>query len=357
MYSSSLPFERGGTLFEKTPDTAPSNTDLGMVVVVPDTRNNTQRPVRLRKVLNASGGSLSGAGRAVRYTAGAYGLTIAGYAKNITDPYFAGWIDEARSLSIASNDVFWIVEPGFRAPHDREHNTLDLYPPVADFLANRCSIMGVVDDFTGYALSAEWTTMGSGGTTTATNDAVGGTTILTSTATTDNACWGVRTKELFKFDANMPLVYEIRVKPTEHNTDDANFGFGVCNAVSGTVPLANDGGAAPASGSFAYVYKVDGGTVWQAAFCINSTSSNDTDIGAVVTGAWVTFRIEWVPTSATHGICKFYMDGTLVHTTSSVAIASATEMSAFAAVKGGSTTGTPNIEVDRIACVQMGNAA
>lgn len=342
----------GDLMFGSAQTVAPPNAVVGDVVTFNDP-NNTKRPVRMRLVRNGTGSSItSPAGRAVVYSASSYGLVIGGFAKTLSDANFAGRIYEGyEGKTIPVNDCFWIVESG---PANFEGNSNDLLFPLQEAIGGLGRTFGVYDDFEGFTLSTQWTTVGSGGTTTAAVDAANGVITLSSTATTDNACWGIRTKEMFLFNAVQPIVYEIRVKPTEHNTDDANFGFGFANALSGTVPLADNGGAAPSSGSFAYVYKVDGGTVWQFASCINSTTSNDTDIGAVVSAAWVHFRIEWFPVSATTGITRVFMDGVLVFTSAAITITSATEMAAFAIVKGGSATGTPNIEIDRCVCRQIG---
>lgn len=344
MYSSSLPFERGGTLYERTPDYTPANTDLGMVVVVPDTRNNTQRPVRLRKVLNASSATItSPAGKPVRYTQGAYGLTIAGVAENISDADFAGYIDEARTLSIASNDVFWIREAG---PHDCHGDTNDLLPAVSDYAKNRFGTVKIEYDFQNGATLPVWMDeIPTGSPTHTVVDIAGGAMNFAHAVNTDNAVGGFGGEnESFLFAANQPIIFEARVRTNFDGGTTSNFAFGVINAVSTTNPIL-DAGTLATSFSGVLIYKIEADAKWRAVHSVGATQSIDTDCGTVATATWYILKIEWIP-GATTGVAKFYIDGVLVHTSSAIAFASATEMEVCAICKSGSGSDDCSFDID-----------
>lgn len=185
----------------------------------------------------------------------------------------------------------------------------------------------------------------------------GGGLKLTPTATTDNAVVVLQRAAAFANVAGQPLRFEAVFTITEHNTDDANFLVGLVEfttaALSATVPIGSNGAGPPSDYSGAVLFKVDGGTVWQAESS-NSTSSGtqntDTDCGAVTDGATIKLLI----TCDGANTWKFYIDGTLVHTASTSASnpLSTDIMAPVFGVKAGSATGTPNLIMRKLEVIQ-----
>jgi len=186
------------------------------------------------------------------------------------------------------------------------------------------------------------------------SDGVGGVIQLQPSSTTvvdNDEIYLHQTLETFKFALGKPLVFEARVKVTEANTDDANVIVGLADAVDED-QLQDNGGGPAASYSGAVFFKVDGGTVWQAETSIGTTQSTDTNVGTATTATWFTMRIEFEPGSGlTDGTVRFYLDGALVHTSTSFDYTSATDMEAFVGVKDGGAN-EELVDVDYIRCWQ-----
>lgn len=132
---------------------------------------------------------------------------------------------------------------------------------------------GFFEDFLDFVSGDLFTdTSGDSGAAVANVDAAGGQVTLTTGATDNNECYLLTTKELFLFAANKPARGRWRFKHTEANTDDANIAFGFMNAV-GADSILDNGGGPKASYSGAVVFKVDGGTKWNAEVSIAGTQS------------------------------------------------------------------------------------
>lgn len=350
---TTLVFGRGETKFGGAPTTAPDKAQLGDVVEVVDSENGTQRRLILRAVRNGSGGSLSSAtGRAVKYAAGQDGLVVDGYATSLTGPDFAGWVDEKYSgFTIASNDVFWIVE---RGASNKEGFTDDTIIQMPELIARRQALVVIDEDFLGgTTMPVQLTSVGSSPVVTS-NDAVGGTTTFAPAATTDNAAAGVvGAKEAFLMALAKPIIMEGRIKCTE-GANTGNFAFGWIDAAAAGVPLGNNGVIIATANSGCYFFKVDGGTVWQARCSSNTNMSTNTSVATFTSGAWVTLRIEWYPGSAvTSSTAKFFIDGVLVFTSANVDFTTTTESKPFCTVKAGDATNAFSVEIDRIFAAQL----
>lgn len=179
-------------------------------------------------------------------------------------------------------------------------------------------------------------------------DAAGGAVTLTTGSTDNNECYLHTTKELLLFAANKEIDGLFRLKHTEANTDDANIAFGFCNAV-GADTIVDDAGGPKASFSGAVVYKVDGGTTWNAAVSVGTsrtvvalTAANTLHKRAVAMsgGAYQTWRIRFIATSSTTGKAIFSVDeaggvGLVDVCAIDFVYTSATEMNAFVGVKAG----------------------
>ncbi len=122
------------------------------------------------------------------------------------------------------------------------------------------------------------------------------------------------TNELAVIEASKRIVYKTRVKLAEANTDDANIVLGLSDLV--TVDLMVDNGAGPAASyNGVVIYKVDGGTVWQAEASNAGTQTNiDLTGGAddFDDDTWVDFLIEIIPGASTTADVNIYKDGVLL---------------------------------------------
>lgn len=293
----------------------------------------------------------------------------------------------ADDLLFAMPGSWYLLRGGFGKPLMRVIQTVDrsttagevrgtLNPIVTDFELNSKVLM-VADDFdsisvgnqtaaffvaatSGGAVTARaemrhsWISLvESSGTGTVVAGAIdGGAITMTPTATTDNAVITIYKPAAFICALGRPIVAEAILTPTEHNTDDMNVFFGAVDSgqtFSATVPLQADGNGPPANYSGACIFKVDGGTVWQAESSSTTTQNTDTDCGAFTTATQYKLSIVWDGISA----WRFYINNTLVHTATTTGIPAASILLNFClAVKAGSTTGTPNLVVNRISVTQ-----
>jgi hypothetical protein len=218
---------------------------------------------------------------------------------------------------------------------------------------------GFFEDFETFVTGDLFTdTSADSGATIAVGDAAGGVNVLTTGATDNNEAYLLTTKELFKFAANKPLLFEARIQYAEANTDDANVCLGFMDAV-GANSILDDGAGPKASYSGAVFFKVDGGTRWQAESSLagsqtttDLTAANSLSKSAQTAGgaSYQTLRIEVIPVSSTEAEVSFWIDG--VHVMKhSLTYTSATEMMAFVGVKAGGAN-SEVVNVDYIAAYQ-----
>lgn len=162
------------------------------------------------------------------------------------------------------------------------------------------------------------------------------------------------TNEPFLFANGKPLYFETRVKLGAADSDGANVGVGLLSAANAANSLLDNGGGPPASYSGIMVFKVDGGSAWQAEASIAGTQ---TAIALTAPGApgtsYQRIGIEFIPTSSTVATVNIYIDGVLVGTTAAFTYTSATEMSAFVGVKNGGTSVNTTLHVDYVLVSQV----
>ena len=114
-------------------------------------------------------------------------------------------------------------------------------------LAMKRKQFGFFEDFETFVTGDLFTdTSADSGATIAVGDAAGGVNVLTTGATDNNEAYLLTTKELFKFAANKPLLFEARIQYAEANTDDANVCLGFMDAV-GANSILDDGAGPKAS--------------------------------------------------------------------------------------------------------------
>lgn len=221
------------------------------------------------------------------------------------------------------------------------------------------------DDFDKFDAVERWTLTADAGATGLQDidpDGVGGIMVLTCDGDDNDEAY-IETKELFKFAADKPLVYETRVQYAEADVDDANILIGMLDA-PGADSLVDDGGGPKASYSGAVFFKVDGGTKWVLETSIGSAQTTTTLEDTAGGASFHTLRIEVLPVSAT--VCDVipYIDtaggqdfkqcrdanGNLVK--HQVLVASATEMAAAFGVKAGGAA-EEALSIDYVAVSQL----
>lgn len=171
-------------------------------------------------------------------------------------------------------------------------------------------------------------------------DGHGGVVTLAPDAATDNLDAYIATpKKSFKFQANKPLSCRARLKLTEANTDDASIAVGFSSNADAIV----NGGGPQSNYSGAMIFKVDGGTVWQAETSNGTTQNTDTDCGAFSDGSWADFEIVWDGRDNV----RFYINDKLV-STQALSLTSIADMFFVVGVKNGSAN-LETLHIDYVA--------
>lgn len=347
MYSLSLPFERG-YLFADSPGSSDWESCLGQRYVHRDTENATGRPVITIAVRNESGGALV-AGQAVKWTPTEVGISVAGHS-DPGGPLFAGFVDDAYAttgVTVAANAIFYLVVDG---PSDRFGDTNAGRAVVPDMLKTAGLCHGFFDHFHGYVAGANWAITTDAGGSQALQDVAGGVLLLTSDSTDEDETILATGGAQFLFAEGKTIYFGAKVKMGEASTDQNNVVVGL---VSGAVASAmgDSGAGLPASYTGAAFYKKSGETVWQAETSLAGTQNTDTDIGARSTSAYVTLNAIVYTTSSTSATAKFYLDGTLVYT-STFTYTSAAQMRFMVGTHNGSAN-AETLYIDYAYCYQI----
>jgi len=171
--------------------------------------------------------------------------------------------------------------------------------------------------------------------------------ILTLSVTTDdNEETGIfSTNEIALFQADCTMIFECRLQYAEANTSAANVAVGLCDAPNVDDWITDNGGAANTTGSGVMIYKLDGGTVWRGNVEINGTARDVVGEQTAGGAAYQTLTIEVREVDGTNVEVNYFInqlpltDSTYhkIHT-STIAVASATEMNLQLYLKAGSTT-------------------
>ncbi len=172
----------------------------------------------------------------------------------------------------------------------------------------------VFDDFT-FLDTGHWTAVNDGGTGTAAISATpgpGGWLDL-PTAASDNDYHVLPTGKVFSFAAGKPLWLEARITCTEANTDDVNLFVGLSDVTDGAL-LTDNGGGPPTSYTGAGLFKVDGGTVWQAEVSNTTTQVTNTSFCPFTSGRTYRVGLHFDPRDGTTGrIYPWIYDETAGH--------------------------------------------
>ena len=230
-----------------------------------------------------------------------------------------------------------------------------------DDLKNR-RMFGFFDDFEWYVTAHRFTSVLSNSGTIAVGDAAGGIVTLTpsdGTVADNDEAYLKSTAEMFLFANEKPLLYEVRQKFVEANTDDANVAHGFMNAVAADSILDTGGGPA-ASFSGAVLYKVDGGTVWRFRTSVGTDYVDTVTRHTAGGSSYQTLRIEIRQGSAGAGGLEAvpFLDGVQMQDANykpikhAITYTSATEMNAFSGVKNGDTN-LETLLLDYMAAYQL----
>lgn len=116
------------------------------------------------------------------------------------------------------------------------------------------------------------------------NDAFGGTYSLVTAAADNDYQWLASKAEVIRPAAGKPIKLMARLRLTEANTDDANIVVGLSDTVTATL-LADNGGGPTGANKSILLYKVDGGTTWQAG-TTNGSAAASHSLGDFTSGQW-----------------------------------------------------------------------
>lgn len=158
--------------------------------------------------------------------------------------------------------------------------------------------------------------------------------------------------ELFKFGTNRCIYGRFKFRYTAVVAADPNVAVGFVNAAA-TDPLGDNGAGVKTSGSCLAVAKVDGGTVFRCYSSCNGTSTVTASNKTIAAATDYVVEIEATDWDGVSMQVSFKVDGEYLRDTSNqiikhtVAIASATEMNGFAAIKLGAATNNDTLLLDR----------
>ena len=216
----------------------------------------------------------------------------------------------------------------------------------ADLNSAICHVSLILADQNNFPSAGLKTIATDGGTVTVADGASGGVALSPGSADNDEiyVCGAV---EKYKFASGKSFVADALIQFSEANTDDANVCFGFMSTVAANSLIDNAGGP-QATGDYALIWKVDGGTQWLCGVQSNGTQTPTTDaVGSIypagMTPVGVTaggstaqrLTVKVVCESSTAAVAEFYVDGQCIgnlHFT----YASATEMALVVGVKNGS---------------------
>lgn len=221
-------------------------------------------------------------------------------------------------------------------------------------------VVEIYDDFTGDQTDVTWIDTVTDSGTAAVGDDVNGVMTLTPSDGTvaDNDEAILRSaNENFKFGTNRAIYGAAKLRFTEVAAGVANVGFGFMNAAQ-TDPLGDDAGGAKTSGSTLAIFKVDGGTVWKCSSACNGTATTSTSTTSATAATDYVLEIMCNDWDGVSMQVSFKVDGAYLKDSSNniikhtVAIASATEMNCFAAIKLGAATNNDTLLLDWVYACQ-----
>lgn len=211
---------------------------------------------------------------------------------------------------------------------------------------------GFFDDFESYVTGDRWTPLTADSSSASTlvlckttTGGKGGILSITQDATDNDEIYFGTTQNLFKFVADKPAIFEIRLQYAELNTNANNVMVGFLSTKAAN-SIIDDGAGPVASATMAVIYKVDGGTVWRCRSQVGAAVGQTDTVSQHTAGgsAYQTLTVEYKPYSSTNAHIIYSLDGqpmldangrAIVH---DLVIANAVECVAFFGCKTGSAT-------------------
>ena len=205
----------------------------------------------------------------------------------------------------------------------------------SDMLSARGGYVEFWDDCFTYDITNDWAVVEDAGATEADKllDEANGVVQIGCDGDDNDECYVSSIAEIFKFETDKRLFFEMRVKLTEANTDDANIIIGLSDTVAAD-SLVDDGAGLMASFDGAVFFKVDGGTVWQFGASNAAAQDINTNAGAFSDGAWTKLGFLYDYNDGVTAIVTPYIDG-VAGTPVDLTIAGLEEMHILRGVKAG----------------------
>lgn len=198
-----------------------------------------------------------------------------------------------------------ILGPGESSPIWRNAPQIGIADP------GKC--FGIFDDFLSYTTAHEgWvSTLTDSGSAAGTDAAGGILKILPSdhTVADNDEAYIHNQNEVFLLSPGVKIFAETMLKIKEANTDDANVVFGLFDQASADDTVQNNGGGPPANYDGCCIFKVDGGTVWQAEVSNGAAQTTKNNIFPVTSNTWIRLGFVLDSTQA-----DFYCNGQKVGT-------------------------------------------
>lgn len=164
-------------------------------------------------------------------------------------------------------------------------------------------------------------------------DANNGVLSFATGATIENETYVSSLQEIFKFETDKSLYFEIGFTHTEANVDDANLIFGLSDNAAAN--FLQDAGAGPAA-SFdgAVFFKVLDGTVWQFMTSNAASQASNVNIGAVTDAVFTRLGFNYDYNDGVTAIITPYLNG-VAGTPVNLTIAGLAEMHVVMGAKAG----------------------
>lgn len=222
---------------------------------------------------------------------------------------------------------------------------------------------GIADDFYHYVTGDDFSTVATDSGTAADSDAAGGVLVINpsdGSVVNNDETYVKGTQEVFKFAADKPIDFEIRLQYAEANTDDANVFAGVVDAVAANL-LVDDGAGPKTTASGMGFFKVDGGTNWKiwaslstTQTAVELTAANSLDGVAKTAGgsSYQRLRCVFLPKTSALADILYFIDDVLVYKITDFTFTSATEMQIGFGMKNGADTNVETLNVDYVRCRQ-----
>ena len=175
-------------------------------------------------------------------------------------------------------------------------------------------------------------------------DAHGGVLSISPDGDDNDEAYVSTMSEILLIQAGKFANFAATVKLAEVDVDNTNIIIGLSDNAAADF-LQDDGAGPAASFDGVCIFKVDGGTVWQAITSNVASQNIDTNLGAFTDDTWTDFLITVDPNDGVTAIVKFYINGVL-GATEDLVLAGLAEMHVVMGIKQGDTEAENAFKVD-----------